>query len=156
KRLQAAISAYQARNESIPTRETELTELQRDYATLNKSYTDLLAKKFDSRMAANLESGQVGEQFQILDPARLPERPDSPNRPRFVMMGAAGGVAIGLLLIALFEYRDKSFKTDAEVKRVLSLPVLAVVPLMQSTREKQKALRWRLVTGIGLTATLFV
>jgi hypothetical protein len=31
-------------------------------------------------------------------------------------------------------YRDKSFKTDEEIMRVLSLPVLAVVPVMLTQR----------------------
>ena len=60
-----------------PTRESELVELTRDYATLQGLYSSLLAKKEESKIAANLERRQIGEQFKLLDPARLPERPIS-------------------------------------------------------------------------------
>jgi len=80
-RLKAQMTTYQTRAEAAPTRETELTELTRDYDTLQKLYTGLLAKSEESKMAANLESRQGGEQFRILDPARVPQRPFSPNRP---------------------------------------------------------------------------
>jgi len=153
-RLKKDIAAYQARNEGIPTRETEMTELLRDYATLNKIYLDLLAKKEDSKMSANLENRQGGEQFNVLEQARVPERPFSPNRPRLNAIGAAAGLAIGVLLVVLIEYRDKSFKNDAEVTRVLSLPVLAVVPFMQSATERRRTLRNRILLGVSFSTTI--
>jgi hypothetical protein len=153
-RLRKDIGSYQARNEAIPTRETEMTELLRDYETTSKLYTDLLAKKEDSKMSANLENHQIGEQFKVIDPARIPERPSSPNRAEYNGMGATAGLAIGLLLVAFLEYRDKSFKTDAEVTRVLTLPVLAVVPMMQSAVEQKRAFRNRLVMGVGFGTTV--
>ena len=72
-------------------------------------------------------------------PARLPERPFSPNRALINLMGMAGGLAIGLLLVAFLEYRDTTFRVDDEVVSVLSLPVLAVVPLMLAEREQNLA-----------------
>ena len=69
-------------------------------------YTSLLAKKEDSQIAANLERRQIGEQFKLLDPARLPEKPISPNRQQINMFGMIAGLGIGLALIALLELRD--------------------------------------------------
>ena len=48
----------------------------------------------------------------------------------------------------------KDFKTDQEVSRLLSLPVLAVVPVMQSVAERKWALRKRLLLGVGCAATV--
>lgn len=155
-RLKREIESYQRRNEGIPVRETEMTELLRDYETLNSVYLGLLAKKEDSKMAAKLESQAIGEQFTILDAARVPERPFSPDRQLYNGLGAAGGLAIGLLLVALLEYRDRSFKTDEEVTRVLGMPVLAVVPFMQSAVEQKRALRNRVLIGVGFGSTVVV
>ena len=69
-------------------------------------------------------------------------------------MGMGAGLGIGLLLIGLLEYRDKSFKTDHEVMRVLSLPVLAVVPMMQSVAEKKWAFRKRMIVAAACTTTV--
>ena len=153
-RLRHQVTVYQARLEAAPTRESEMIELTRDYDTLQKQYTSLLAKKEDSKISANLERRQIGEQFKLLDPARIPERPFSPDRHMLIGMGLAAGLGIGVLLVGLLEYRDKSFKTDQEVSRLLSLPVLAVVPVMQSAGERKWALRKRLLIGVGCAATV--
>jgi polysaccharide chain length determinant protein (PEP-CTERM system associated) len=154
KRLRAVAAGYQQRVDITPTRETEMTELTRDYTTLQTMYTNLLAKKEDSKIAANLERRQIGEQFKLLDPARMPERPFSPDRHQINMMGIAAGLGIGLALIALLEYRDASFKTDDEVSSLLALPVLAVVPAMTSDAERRTRLRRRIAVGVGLGSTV--
>ena len=127
-RLRSVIGDYQGRVESAPARESDLTELMRDYETLQRSYTSLLTKKEEAQVSANLERHQIGEQFKILDPARLPEKPYSPNRPLFYGAGAALGLGMGLLLAGFLEYRDTTLKTDADVVATLMLPVLAMIP----------------------------
>jgi hypothetical protein len=151
-RLRGQAGEYQKRVEAAPARETEITELTRDYDTLQQIYTTLLAKGEDSKMAANLERRQIGEQFKVIDPARVPERPFSPNRQQFNTLGMTGGVLLGIALVALLEYRDKSFKSDHEVTQLLSVPVLAVVPLMRSASERKWAFRRRVLLVIGLGA----
>jgi uncharacterized protein involved in exopolysaccharide biosynthesis len=91
---------YQAKIEGVPTRESELVELTRDYATLQETYSSLLLKREDSKLAANLERRQIGEQFRIIDPARAPEQPVGPNRVRVAALGALAGLAVGLVLVA--------------------------------------------------------
>jgi hypothetical protein len=131
-----------------------MSALTRDYATLQTMYQNLLAKKEESKIAANLERRQIGEQFKLLDPARMPEKPFSPNRKMYNLVGLFGGIMIGVALIGLLEYRDGSFRTDDEITAVLKVPVLAVVPLMRSEPERKKLLRRRIVLGFGLSATV--
>ena len=156
KRLRAAAAGYQARVDAAPTRESEMAELTRDYSTLQSMYTSLLTKKEESKISANLERRQIGEQFKLLDPARMPERPFSPDRHSINMMGIFAGLGIGLALVGLLEYRDSSFKTDDEVAAVLQLPVLAVVPAMKSESERRSLFRKRIVLGVGLGSMVTV
>jgi len=149
RRLRGVIATYQARVEAAPKRESELIELTRDYTTLQQLYTGLLAKREDSKIAANLERRQAGEQFRILDPARVPEQPFSPNRTRMNLMGAIAGLALGLGLVALLEYRDTTLRTDDDVLSTLNLPVLAVIPLLVTSVDdrRQKRRRWAAVAA---------
>jgi polysaccharide chain length determinant protein (PEP-CTERM system associated) len=140
---------------AVPTRETELVELTRDYGTLRGTYTNLLTKKEEANISANLERLQAGEQFKILDPARVPVRPIT-DRTRVRMMGMLAGLGLGVCLIGLLEYRDSAFKTDSEVTSVLSLPVLAVVPAMESKEEQGRAKVRRLALGLGLGSVVAV
>jgi len=138
-RLRGLVGMYQARIESTPIREAELAALTRDYETLQQSYRSLLQKKEESQISANLERRQIGEQFKILDPARMPEKPASPDRARLYLIAALAAVAIGLGLAALAEFFDKSLRNEADVRAALNLMVLATVPVMRDSTPS----RWR-------------
>ena len=56
----------------MPGLESEWISLSRDYDTLQESYRGLLQKSEESKVAANLERQQIGEQFRVLDPPRVP------------------------------------------------------------------------------------
>jgi polysaccharide chain length determinant protein (PEP-CTERM system associated) len=152
KRLKAVISEYQARVAAAPTREAELTEITRDYETLQHTYTSLLSKKEESKIAANLERRQIGEQFKVLDPARLAEKPTSPNRLWINAAGAIGGLALGIAIVGLLEYRDTTLRNETDVVFALGLPVLGCVPRMVTSVERRRRLRRRVIAG-ALTAT---
>jgi polysaccharide chain length determinant protein (PEP-CTERM system associated) len=144
-RLQEQAQSLAGRVQAAPGLESQLTELMRDYTTLQEGYTSLLKRSEDAKIAVNMERRQIGEQFRILDGARLPERPISPDRLRINLMGILGGFAIGLGLAALLEYRDTSFKTDDDIVTTLALPVLAVIPVMTSAAERRGLRRKRLI-----------
>lgn len=141
-RLKKALVDYQAKIDLLPTRESELVELTRDYSTLQANYANLLLKREESSVATNLERRQIGEQFKLLDSASHPGRPDNElQRLGVTASGAVGGLALALLIIALGEYRDSSFRSKEEVVKATSLPVLASIPVMASPREQQLAVR---------------
>ena len=79
----------------------EAETLAIEYEVLQTTFKDLLAKIEESRIAANLERRQIGEQFKLLDPARLPERPIAPDWREYVGIGAGAGAAIGVLVLLL-------------------------------------------------------
>lgn len=146
-RLRGVLASYSARLEAAPKLESELTELTRDYATLQDQYQNLLRKSEESRIAVNLERRQIGEQFKVIDGARVPERPISPDRLRLNLMGLLSGLGFGLALVALLEYRDTTFKSDDDVVMSLALPVLAVIPAMVTSAERRQRRRRRIVLG---------
>ena len=161
-RLRKLAAGYQARIEAVPARETELAELTRDHETLQRMYADLLAKNEESKIAANLERRQIGEQFKILDSARPAEKPFSPNRVQINLAGSLGGLLLGFALAAFLEYRDASFRSQDDVITVLSLPVLAQIPLISTPSELRQVRRKRLMiaaaavfASIAVTAALW-
>ncbi|HMJ85614.1 MAG TPA: Wzz/FepE/Etk N-terminal domain-containing protein [Vicinamibacterales bacterium] len=153
-RLRASMTSYQKHIEAAAGRQSDLTELSRDYLILQSTYQSLLGKKEDSKVAANLERRQIGEQFKILDPARLPERPTSPNRPQLQGMGLAAGIGFGMALMVLIEYLDKTLKSEADVTAALNLLVLATVPILPEIGSR--VARRRKLIAISATLLLTV
>jgi protein tyrosine kinase modulator len=106
-------------------------------------------------IAANLEHRQIGEQFKLLDVASLPQKPyNQVQRLGIMASGAAAGLLFGALIVALLEYRDSSFRREEEVVKALSLPVLALIPVMISDREVRSARRRRWAADLAGTAIL--
>ena len=151
--LRETISQQQARVATAPGLQSQLTDLMRDYATVNDSYISLLKRSEESKLSVKMEQRQIGEQFRIIDGARLPERPISPDRFRINMFGILGGLAVGLALVALLEYRDTSFKSDDDVMTSLALPVLAVIPIMTNAGERRLARRRKLLLAASASVT---
>lgn len=127
-KIKEQISEYQARVQSSPAIEQQYKELTRGYQTALDTYNELQRKRDDSAMATRLEREQEGEQFTILDPANLPDKPSFPDRVKFTLSGFGGGFALGLGLAILFEMRDTSLRTERDVEMTLHLPVLCVLP----------------------------
>lgn len=136
------IHNYQARIQLSPMVEEQYKELTRDYNTALAFYNDLLSKKNQSEMATDLERKQQGEQFSVMDPPNLPEKPTFPNRPLFAAGGGVGGFAIGTFIALLLEMKDKSLRTDRDVQFFLELPTLAMLPRIGQENGAKRALRF--------------
>jgi polysaccharide chain length determinant protein (PEP-CTERM system associated) len=149
------IKVYQGRVQSSPAVEEQYKELTRGYQTALDSYNDLLKKSDDAQRAKELQVQQAGEQFRVLDPANLPDRPSFPNRPLFALGGLAAGLGLGLGLAFVLEMRDSSLRTEQDVEFALRLPVLALIPAIEpasSKRPKESVVRSGHNVSLGLDA----
>lgn len=126
--IKQEIKLYQSRVQSTPAVEQEYKELTRGYDTALESYKELQRNRDQAAMATELERRQQGEQFSVLDPANLPDRPSFPNRPLFALGGFGGGMALGLGLAFLLEMQDTSIRSERDVESALHLPVIGMLP----------------------------
>jgi uncharacterized protein involved in exopolysaccharide biosynthesis len=99
-RLVANQSAFEARGREGTAR-PQPQWLSAESSVLRDRYLSLLRKQEDAQMAVNLERRQIGEQFRIIDGARIPERPIGPKPLPFLVWGALGGLASSLLVVLL-------------------------------------------------------
>jgi len=130
--IQKEIRVFQGRVSASPLVEEQFKVLTRDYQSAQVFYEDLLKKQRESEMATDLERKQQGEQFRVLDPPSLPEKPTFPNRLNFALGGLAGGLCLGGGLVFLLELKDQSFRTEPDVIAMLKLPVLVSIPRIES------------------------
>ena len=155
-RLRAQIGTYQARLNATPGVESEWQSLSREVDTLNEAYRGLLTKYEEAKRSRDLEKQQIGEQFVILDPARVPDKPISPIRFQINAIGAVAGLVLGLGLIALLEFLDSSFKSETDVLAALALPVLATVPYMPTGDDRRRTANRRRLTTVAVASVLTI
>jgi protein tyrosine kinase modulator len=134
--LNAQIRTYQARVENTPKKEQELLSLERDYENIKASYNSLLNRKLEADIAVNMEKKQKGEQFRIIDPARLPQKPVSPDMKKLFLMLVAAGFGIGGGIIFLLEYLNTSFRSAEDIESYLGFSVMATVPVIYHRKDK--------------------
>jgi polysaccharide chain length determinant protein (PEP-CTERM system associated) len=142
--LQEKMKIYQQRVEETPKRELELQALKRDYKNIQDVYNSLLDRKLEAELSVNMEKKQKGEQFRILDHARLPEKPISPNVKLMFLLSIAGGLGLGAAILVLKELLTFSvIRRDDQIETELKLPILASIPPLEKPgdRKKQK-LEW--------------
>lgn len=126
--LQHQIKIYERRVEQVPAREQELATLLRDYENTKINYGALLDKKLNAKIAENLEKRQKGEQFRIIDPANLPQKPFTPNPLMINLAGVGLGLGVGVGLVLMREQLDRSLRKSEDLEQATSIPVLASIP----------------------------
>jgi polysaccharide biosynthesis transport protein len=152
KRLRDAIATYRARVDAVPEREAEWMKLTRDYNTFQGVYTNLLAKREESRIAANIDRQAVGEQLVVLEKPRRPNAPVSPNRRAVALIGVGIGVAVGVGFLLIRELRDRTIRAEEEVLAALNLPVVGLVPRIVTAVERRQLRRRRLLWSFAALA----
>jgi uncharacterized protein involved in exopolysaccharide biosynthesis len=131
-KVRAQMGHYRERIENTPIREQAMTNLTRDYQNTRESYQKLLEKSQDAQQAENLERRQKGEQFKIVDPARVPQKPVKPNIPKVLLIGFFLGIASGFGLAFFREQLDRSFGDAEDLEATLRFKVLANIPKIEA------------------------
>jgi capsular polysaccharide biosynthesis protein len=90
-----------------------------------------------SEIATRMELQQQNEQYRVVDPPNLPQKPSYPKRWLFTLAGLGGGLLLGLGLALLLEALDKSIRTEHDVHIYLNLRALAMIPV--AARQSQNA-----------------
>ena len=108
-----------------------MASLMREYHSTKESYETLLRKSQEAQQAENLEKRQKGEQFKVVDPARRPEKPFSPDVRKTLLLGILAGLGCGLAAAFLREQMDRSFHDSADIETTLGLKVIATIPKIE-------------------------
>jgi len=148
-RLVEQIRDTERRVEQIPSREQDLMILLRDYDNRKKNYQALLDKRLNAHVAENLEKRQQGEQFRVLDPANLPQKPEKPNRLVIMLLGLVGGCGIGISLALGLDRLNPTFRRREEVEVMPGMRVLATIPQFFPLSRQISAISKTGLQGVG-------
>ncbi len=96
----------------------QIASLQNKLSSLQSNYANLLS---------NTEKGAINS-LTIIEQPHLPTRPVGSQQ--IISVGLAGAVGFTLAAAAayLLEYLDKTIKTEDELKKLVSLPIIGYIP----------------------------
>ena len=92
--FQSKAEALQAKVDTVPEIEAQLTALNRDYGITKTKYEELLNRRESALMSQRVEEDVNDIQFRVIDPPRVSATPTGPNRPLLM----AGVLGVGLVL----------------------------------------------------------
>jgi Mrp family chromosome partitioning ATPase/uncharacterized protein involved in exopolysaccharide biosynthesis len=147
----AAFAAMRSQQSSqlqaLPALEAEESRLSQQVAALSTLADQLRLEHQKSRMSEQLAASDV----EIVDLAALPYSPS--GVPSWVKVAFAlfFGLAAGVGVSVLLEIRNRSIRAPEELKEMLPVPGLAIIPPLPeaSPRHAFAALRQRLTDGSG-------
>ena len=156
RKVQGEMAVYQKRVEDTPKREQELFSIQRDYENLKSLYDSLLKRKLEADIAVSMEKKQKGEQFRVIDPAKIPTYPVDPDIRKIFLMVVALGLGVGGGLAYLVEMMDTSYRSPDEIQKDLKLPILVSIPYRHTEQEITWRKRKEVLKAAGVAAGFVV
>src|SRR3984957_12809705 len=101
---------------------------RREYEANRSLYEGLHQRLQEAGIIAGLHSTNI----RRIDPADAPDFPSSPRKSVNLMLGLLCGLGLGLLMSFVVEMLDTNIKTIYDIEERLGLPMLGVVPQVDS------------------------
>ncbi len=126
--LDNKLREYEVRIAALPNAERELTERTRDYKLLQGQFEDLLKRKQQAELKANVDGVVAASMFVPQNNVYAEETTGRMKKLLMLVGSVIVGLVIGFALILLREWMDPSIRYETDAARLLGIPVLAGLP----------------------------
>jgi polysaccharide chain length determinant protein (PEP-CTERM system associated) len=144
--IEMNIKQYNQWIANAPVRESEWSELTREYNELRRHYDTIVGQDLQAGSALNLEKEQKGSQFKVVESAQMAVKPIKPVFPKIMVIFLVIGCGLGGVLAIGMEILDTSFRDPMQLEEVLGVEVICSIPHLSLPKE---ITRKRLWTSLG-------
>lgn len=146
------IAALQESISQTPANAARQSELERENEITRGQYTAAVQRLAAAQTGERIEALSKGQRIIVIEQPVLPTDPHSPNRKVIALSSLAAGIALGLGLVLLLEFLNRSIRRPSELVSALSITPLVTLPYIYNARE-QRNRRLALAAG-GLAMVL--
>lgn len=140
KKLQEQLEAQKSLSFDLARRQVKYNTMQREFDSLKDLHQAVLRQLKEAQVrAASTRSNAT-----ISEAAPIPVERSKPKRLLDILLAAIFGPLLGFLLALFRENFDDTVQSIEDVRDVLGLPVLGIVPLFKPTNEPEQRLRQRI------------
>ena len=119
-----------AKFSSMPTKERQMLEIQRQQSIKQELYLFLLNKREENA----LSQAMADDNIRVVDPAVANLTPTSPQRMKIVMLAILIGLLIPAVILIARLFLDTKIRTRKEIEENIDVPFLAEIPLNGTLR----------------------
>jgi succinoglycan biosynthesis transport protein ExoP len=127
----ARANAAVAGSARAPAIMEQAMQLESRATTLRNQYQQVSENLLKAQNSARMATEQRAERLSLVEPANLPDRPYSPDRPLLIAVGGIGGLLLGLLIALGVEFVNRPVRSPRQLER-LDIPVIGLVPLIKT------------------------
>ncbi len=155
--VQRRLGTARSEVQLIPDAENQLLDLTRDYDVNQEIYNDLLKRREIARVSVNVDREEQGMTLRISEPAFIPTQPQGPRLLYFLIGGLLAGLILPLAALFGLQQVDGRVRHAIEIQNNTKLPVLAIVPHLQTPGESYANMRmasflvFLVVASVGLS-----
>lgn len=154
RRVQRAVQDYRRVMAQRPLQTSRMDELQAKLETARDLVGTLDQEITQQRMSFEAGMSDVGVTISVRRPPTYIGGPVEPDKVKLAFMAFVLSLGLGTGLVVLAIFLDRSFKTVAEIEKVLGVKVVGTLPLIQDThferRRRRRLLRWTAVVLVIL------
>lgn len=132
----------------------ELAALERDQANIQSRYNAAVASLAQARTVERIETSARGERITVVEGASVPSQPSGPDRKKIAALGSGVGLGLAVAFFALMEILNSTIRRPSELKARFQVTPLAVIPYIETRRERRKRLGWRLMLVLAVAVTI--
>lgn len=133
-RMTSAIAAQSKQ----PVITQQIAQLQGRLDGLNAQYRNVSDRLFAARAGQRADEEQQGERLSVIDPPVVPETAISPDRPKLILGGLAGGLALGFMAIFGLEIMLRPIRDVYGIQQILGEPPLVAIPTIKAQEPRQR------------------
>ena len=162
--LRARVDEYSGRYaqavaalKTAPQLESDLAQLNRDYAIHKKNYEDLVQRREQASISGELDVASGVADFRVIDPPRANPKPVAPNRLLLLAGAMAAALGVGVFTTFAASQLRPVFHDADDLRARVELPILGVVTRLvtDADRARQRVDLIRFSAGAGGLLAMF-
>ncbi len=127
KSLEEQYASVMSKLRTLNDNESHITQLNRQVALLETSYSSYATNREQARIDAALEAGRISN-VNVVQPASFVGKATNPKMAISLLAGFFVASIGAVLLAFAVEYFDRSLKSPQQIEQELGIPVLLAVP----------------------------
>lgn len=156
--LRQKLEDMQHRIEASPQVEREYKTLTRDLDLAHQKYDEINKSMMDSEVTSAAIASGRSDELSLVQAPSMPAKPAKPKRIAIAAIGLMLAILLSLSAVVVAESVDQTVRGSRDVRRVLDLAPLGVIPEIQDAVTSRRQ-RWRMATltaGVVVASTAVV
>jgi uncharacterized protein involved in exopolysaccharide biosynthesis len=141
--LRTKLDEMQHRVEATPQTEREYKTLTRDLELAHAKYDEINKSMMDSEVTSAAIASGRSDELSLVQAPSLPAKPAKPKRIAIAAIGLMLAILLSMTAVVVAESVDQTVRGSRDVRRVLDLSPLGVIPEIQDAVAARRT-RWRL------------